>query len=88
MSGRFNVFTGYEDSYFPDRGCRHSPSCLRCPLPACAYDDPSLAIARRLQALTLHERGLPTREIAAAIGVSERTVYRLLKDAPAQRRSA
>jgi hypothetical protein len=24
----------------PDKGCEVSPSCLRCPLPQCVYDEP------------------------------------------------
>jgi len=26
-----------------DDGCEYSPSCLKCPLPACRYDSPGIA---------------------------------------------
>lgn len=28
------------EDYFPDTGCAVSPSCLRCPLARCIYDEP------------------------------------------------
>ena len=28
------------EDYFPDTGCEVSPSCLRCPLAKCIYDEP------------------------------------------------
>ena len=29
---------GPEIPYYPDNGCKHSPSCLSCPLPVCIHD--------------------------------------------------
>lgn len=67
-----------------DTGCSLSPSCLRCPLPVCRYDEPAgLATlnakekARRIQALRV--AGMPADDIAREVGVSRRTVFRLLK---------
>jgi len=29
-----------ENYFVADDGCQYSPTCLRCPLPTCKYDDP------------------------------------------------
>jgi transcriptional regulator of acetoin/glycerol metabolism len=68
---------------YPDTGCTFSPSCLACPLPRCRYEPPYLVPVlrtdmRALKAQALHSRGGHIEEIRRALGVSRRTVYRLL----------
>ena len=72
-------------NYFPDTGCAAGgPSCLACPLPVCVEDDllqaqghrgkaGQLAV-RNVEILRLWKAGLPTRAIAAQIGISENAV--------------
>lgn len=69
---------------YQDDGCEVSPSCLRCPLPRCKYDDPGwlnrLAREqrdRRILRVWL-EGGTPVDGLARRFGVSERTVFRIL----------
>lgn len=72
--------------YFPyrDDGCDVSPTCLRCPLPQCKYDNPGwLARVRRdardRQVSRLHRDGGATiNELARRFGLSVRTVHRIL----------
>lgn len=78
------------------------PSCLTCPLPVCKYDEaaPSAtersAIVRKLRSedRTVHifkrlDDGLTPRQIAAELGITRRSVFRLktqyahLKGSPA-----
>ena len=80
----------YTNTYRDD-GCDVAPKCLSCPLPACRYDiDPDLVRAElnRARALLAAERAATARamsaegrsphEIATALGISLRTVYRYL----------
>lgn len=74
------------ESYaYRDDGCEVSPSCLRCPLPLCKYDDPNrerreerdrrdeeIADARERERLT-------APELARRFGVSQRTVFRAIQ---------
>ena len=80
---------------YHDRGCDVFPSCLRCPLPRCRYDEPGGVRAllnrerdREIRRLRLdHE--LPVDEIALRFRVSRRTVFRALQHGPnARPRSA
>lgn len=69
-----------------DSGCHVHPLCLTCPLPQCIYDAPEerLWAARhrhRQRALALRRQGYTMPRIAAALGLSERTVYRILSTA-------
>lgn len=73
-----------------DTGCQVSPSCLRCPLPQCKYDDPAGWKAwRRNQYSTRIVaacNNIPAAKakavdlLARAEGISPRQVYRLLKE--------
>lgn len=36
-----------EADYYPDTGCEISPSCFRCPLPRCKFDEPRLILRLR-----------------------------------------
>lgn len=65
-----------------DRGCEIAPHCLECPLPECRYLMPpkragALIAAARVRALT--EAGRTADQIAAELGMSRRTVFRLKK---------
>jgi hypothetical protein len=67
----------------PDTGCEFAPRCLECGLPACRYDLPPRVAGTllRMTALTRFEReGLTAEELAARIGVSRRTAFRLKRD--------
>lgn len=68
------------DWHPPDTGCSFSPRCTECPLPACRYEMPPKVagtIAREMQVTELEARGLTVKQIAAAMGVTRRTVFRL-----------
>ncbi len=73
-----------ERCQYQDDGCEVSPSCLRCPLPRCKYDDPGWLNRRareqrdgRILRVWL-EGGTPVDSLARRFGVSERTVFRIL----------
>ena len=71
-----------EFQVYRDDGCEVSPSCLRCPLPVCKYDDPGmLSRARRRQRDTqvkeLLARDIPVAEVAQRSGVGLRTIARI-----------
>ena len=65
----------------PDEGCNVSPSCLRCPLDACKYDDIRF-YQRWVQAqkeqniLGLLKDGFTIRSVADQCGISLRTIRR------------
>lgn len=72
----------------PDDGCSISKSCFDCPLPMCRYDHPGglrsvLNLARDRKILGMRALGAPTEIIANEIGVSRRTVFRILKESRA-----
>jgi len=69
---------------YADTGCNLYRSCLACPLPACRFDVQGGARTfalgeRRERASELMGAGMPAGEIAAAVGVGIRTVYRDLQ---------
>lgn len=72
--------------YFPyrDDGCEVSPSCLRCPLPQCKYDNPGwLQRERRAQRdsrviQVRCQEGVTIPELARRFDISQRTVHRIL----------
>jgi transcriptional regulator of acetoin/glycerol metabolism len=74
-----------ENVDYRDTGCDLYPSCLRCPLPRCRYDDPGgaaqmLRSGRDATILRLAERdGLPISQLAEMFGVSRRTIFRVLR---------
>jgi hypothetical protein len=73
------------DPFPADTGCEESPSCLSCPLPMCVLDVPSeskrreKAEAQEREVVRLRDEGMTAPEIARALGVSVRQVYRRLK---------
>ncbi len=49
--------TSGEFEYIGDDGCEYSPTCLRCPLPLCKYDDPVGALRWPTGEMLLSETG-------------------------------
>ena len=68
---------------YQDDGCDLFPSCLKCPLPRCRYDEPGRKQMgkelRNKEMLHLHQKeGLKVEKLAQRFGVSKRTVYRII----------
>jgi len=67
-----------------DNGCRYSPSCLTCPFEVCRYDRTDgiaglLREKRDAEIRRLREAGQAPEVIAAQMGVSKRSVYRVTR---------
>lgn len=79
---RIDALPEYVD--YADTGCDLYPSCLRCPLPKCRYDDPGGAAAmlrpgRDASILRLAgEDGMTVDSLARMFGLSRRTIFRVL----------
>lgn len=72
-----------DQSAYADTGCELASSCLECPLPRCKYDDPRWRQRHDLKTrdsriVELRQAGYTVKEVAAEIGVSDRTAYRVL----------
>ena len=68
---------------FQDRGCELSPSCLRCPLALCRYDQPGGARKIRQdprdEAICVrHAEGVAIDALASEFSISRRSVFRVL----------
>jgi transcriptional regulator of acetoin/glycerol metabolism len=75
-----------EHTHYRDEGCDIYPSCLRCPLPRCRYDEPGgiralLGAHRDRLIVDLRRQGMGIDELARRFGVSRRTVFRALERA-------
>jgi hypothetical protein len=73
-----------EHTHYRDDGCEVSPSCLRCPLPRCRYDEPGgirsiLAEYRDREIVRLRTEGWKVEDLAAHFQVSRRSIFRILK---------
>jgi AraC-like DNA-binding protein len=73
-----------EHMHYRDDGCEVSPSCLRCPLPRCRYDEPGgirslLAESRDREIVRLRMEGWKVEDLADHFQVSRRSVFRILK---------
>ena len=69
---------------YQDEGCDVSPLCTACPLPACRYEVHGglrelLNIPRNARIREMRAEGLKVVFIAAEIGVSPRTAWRVLE---------
>lgn len=67
---------------YKDEGCNSFSSCLRCPLDACKYDDPTALLRWRNQerdseALHLLADGLSAKHVAKRMDISESAVRRI-----------
>jgi hypothetical protein len=72
-----------EHMRYQDDGCELSPSCIRCPLAVCRYDQPGGArrLVRNLRQHDLRrlaDDGVPVDTLAAQFGMTRRSVYRVL----------
>jgi hypothetical protein len=68
---------------FRDMGCDLSPTCLRCPLERCRYDEPGGAarLMRGSRDGAVCERraeGAAIEKLATEFGLSRRSVFRIL----------
>jgi hypothetical protein len=73
----------YWPSHWADNGCKLAPSCLACQLPQCIHDRPQgqyqRELTRRQDLVRLPVAlALPLAEAARMLGVTERTVHRIL----------
>lgn len=77
---------------YRDDGCDLAPSCLRCPLVRCRYDEPGgaralLQVPRDEALRRRREEGIAIDALAAEFGLSRRSVFRVLaKGRTAERR--
>ena len=75
-----------EYCHYKDEGCELAESCLNCPFPGCIYDVPrgkQRLLKSRRDRQILHQfqkEGRGVKELAAAFGISQRTVQRVLKN--------
>lgn len=66
--------------HYRDTGCEIAPRCLSCPLPLCRHDLPPKragSLMREMQLQVLLDNGHTNNEAAEAMGVSQRTIFRL-----------
>lgn len=76
--------TAVIDGLHRDDGCEVAPSCLRCPLPQCKYDDPTvyhlwLQESRDRKVIQVKRaENLTLAQLAQHFEVSERTIQRIL----------
>jgi hypothetical protein len=73
-----------ELTHYEDTGCVLFPSCLRCPLSRCVYEDPRgvqhyLRQGRDREVQRLIGEGHTVPEVAAQLGISRRHVFRILR---------
>lgn len=87
---RIDALPEYVD--YADTGCDLYPSCLRCPLPRCRYEDPGGAAAilrggrdASIVRLRSHD-GMSVERLAEMFGLSRRTIFRVLRAANPERR--
>ena len=75
-----------EHTEYRDTGCGISPSCLRCPLSRCQYDEPGgtrrlVADARDREIALLRRRHrAPIMLLARTYGLSRRSIFRILAE--------
>jgi hypothetical protein len=72
-----------EHMAYRDGGCDLAPSCLRCPLERCRYDEPGgarglLQGARDVEVWRRRESGCAINTLAKEYGLSRRSVFRIL----------
>src|SRR6185503_20143424 len=83
LPARSDALPEYVD--YTDTGCDLYPSCLRCPLPRCRYEEPGGAAAilrggRDASILRAAEQdGVDVDQLAAMFGLSRRTIFRVLR---------
>ena len=70
--------------HYKDEGCEFASSCLNCDFQQCLYDEPRgrqrwLKELRNREIDRLYGEGLSIKELAAMLGLSQRTIQRALK---------
>lgn len=73
-----------EHTTYKDKGCQHHPACLTCPFEQCISEVPvqvQRSKAKAAKARALRAEGRNVDGIAAALGMSRRSVFRMLKGA-------
>ena len=76
-----------ENFPYRDDGCSVSPSCLRCPLPQCKYDDPTWFQREKRKErdgdvlATMRRNHLSVPQVATRFEISQRTVFRIMQRA-------
>ena len=72
---------------YRDTGCEINPSCLRCPLARCQFDEPEserrkLIIDARDREIAFIRRrhGATIKELASTYGLARRTVFRIIAE--------
>ena len=79
---------------YRDDGCEIYPSCLRCPLPQCKYDDPGWLQRekRRERDQNIIEAvkrdGVSISEVASQFSISQRTIFRIIRKSAEERELA
>ena len=73
-----------ENTRYKDVGCDLSPSCLKCHLPLCKYDDPGWVkrekrISRDKKIYDLKMEGILLEDLSKQFKVSSRTIHRIIK---------
>ena len=68
---------------YRDAGCELAPSCLRCPLERCRYDEPGgartlLRTSRDKAVLLRRDDGIGIDALAGEFDISRRSVFRIL----------
>ncbi len=70
---------------YRDDGCDVYPSCLRCPLPQCKYDDPGWLQRERRKERdktimdALKRDGISISDAASRFSISQRTIFRIIR---------
>jgi transcriptional regulator of acetoin/glycerol metabolism len=83
LPSRSDALPEYVD--YTDTGCDLYPSCLRCPLPRCRYEEPggAAAIFRGGRDASIRraseQDGVDIDQLAAMFGLSRRTIFRVLR---------
>jgi hypothetical protein len=78
---------------YQDEGCRHAPSCLKCPFPHCLYEEKRRnnhwrKEIRNEKIMRLHAAGKNVRQLAARFKLSERMVEKIIKEDTQGKRSS
>jgi adenine-specific DNA glycosylase len=73
-----------EFCHYRDEGCEASPSCLKCPLATCIYDEKGgwkhfIKESRNAEIKKLYHKGVATSAIARQFGLSQRSIQRIVK---------
>lgn len=80
-----------EQTAYRDTGCRLHAACLTCPFVRCKEDEPRVqyqTVIRVERFLVLRRQGKSVKEAAFAVGLSQRSGYRIARYARERERRA